>query len=103
MRVTTWQTVEVQCECDVETDDIIAEFSQRQEEATETYWRRLIPALDSMTRIMASVTDETIAAMPFAACETLRERLATQAARYERAVVDDEMPDMGGDHNNGRR
>ena len=86
MKVTVWKDVECECECDVTTDDIIAEFSSRQDEATETYWRRLIPVLDSMTRILASIPDEVIAAMPEAACETLCERLCTQAGRYDRAV-----------------
>ncbi len=84
MQVTVWKTVEVEAEATVEMDDIIAEFSQRQDEATETYWRRLIPALDSMTRIMASIPNGVIAAFPDSACNTLCERLTTQASRYDR-------------------
>ena len=85
MQVMAWKNVDIETEVTIEMDDIIAEFSQRQDEATETYWRRLIPALDSMTRIMASIPDEVIAAFPDAACEQLCERLMTQASRYDRA------------------
>lgn len=67
MKVTAYKAVDVECEVDVEIEDVIREFSQRADEATETYWRRIIPSLDWMTRILASVKDETIAAMPFAA------------------------------------
>jgi hypothetical protein len=83
MKVTAYKTVECECECDVSMDDILQEFSARQDEAEETHWRRLIPAVDAMTRILANISDDVIAAMPVAARETLRERLATQASRYE--------------------
>lgn len=86
MKVTAYKTVDIETEVDVEMDDIIREFSQRQDEATETYWRRIIPALDAMTRIMASIPDSVIAVFPDAACETLCERLMNQASRYDRSV-----------------
>jgi hypothetical protein len=86
MQVTACKTVEIETEVEIDTDDIIREFSARQDEATATYWRRLVPALDAMTRIMANIPDEVIAAMPDAACETLCERLMDQAMRYDRAV-----------------
>lgn len=86
MQVTACKSVDIECEVEIDMDDILAEFSQRQDEATDTYWRRLVSAMDAMTRIMANVTDETIAAMPNAACETLCERLMNQASRYDRAI-----------------
>ena len=82
MIVTAWKTVEVECECDVEVDDIISEFSQRQSESSETYWRRLIPAIDAMTRIMANITDETITSFPVDVRAKIHERLTNQAERY---------------------
>ncbi len=85
MKVTAYKTVDIEAEVEIDMDDIIQEFSMRQDEATETYWRRLVPALDAMTRIMANIQDEVIAAMPNAACQTLCERLTKQACRYERA------------------
>lgn len=86
MQVTAYKTVEIETEVEIGMDDIIAEFSMRQGEATETYWRRLVPAIDAMTRIMANIPDEVIAAMPNAACETICERLMNQAMRYDRSV-----------------
>ena len=86
MQVTAYKTVEIETEIEININDIIHEFSARRDEATETYWRRLVPALDAMTRIMANIPDEVIAAMPDAACETLCERLMNQAMRYDRAV-----------------
>ena len=86
MQVTAYKTIEIETEGEIDTEDILREFSMRQDEATATYWRRLIPALDAMTRIMANVPDDVIAAMPDAACETLCERLMDQASRYDRSV-----------------
>lgn len=83
MQVTAWKTVEVECEVEVSTGDIIAEFSRRQDEAESGYWRRLVVALDLMTRIMANVSDKTIQSMPDAARKTLRDRLISEAKRYD--------------------
>lgn len=82
MKVTMYKTVDVEAEVDVDIDDIIAEFSQRVGEADETYWRRTITALDSMTRIFAKLPDNVIAAFPKDAKNTLHDRLLTQAHRY---------------------
>ncbi len=85
MKVKTYKTIDLDVEVDVDINDVITEFSKRADEATGDYWRRIMNPLDWMTRIFASVTDETIAAMPEAAKETLCERLMTQAARYDSA------------------
>ena len=84
MQVTVYQTVYVECVCDVHMDDIVAEFERRKDESTEHYWRRLIPALDAMTRIMAGVPDDVIAAIPLEANMILRLRFSAEVERYSR-------------------
>jgi len=86
MQVTAYKTVEIETEVEIDMDDILLEFSLRKDEASDTYWRRLMPALDAMTKIMANIPDDVIAAFPDAACELLCERLMNQASRYDRAV-----------------
>lgn len=82
MKVTTWKTVEVECECDVEPDDILNEFAQRVDEATADYWRRMLPAVDLMTRIMSRVSDDVIAGVKPEHRSVIRQRLQDQAARW---------------------
>ena len=82
MKVTAWKTVEVECECDVEIDDMLSEFSQRVEESTADYWRRMLPAVDRMTRIMERIGDETIAAVKSEHKAIIKQRLTEQAARW---------------------
>lgn len=82
MQVTAYKTVDIECEVEIDMDDILSEFSQRADESGDTYWRRLMSAMDTMTRIMAKISDETISAMPASSCNILCERLAIQAARY---------------------
>ena len=82
MKVTAYKTVEVECECDVGIDEVLSEFAQRADEASVAYFRRVAPALDWMTRILASVKDETIHAIPHKARQTLCDRLEAEAKRY---------------------
>ena len=82
MKVTAWKTVEVECECDVEINDMLSEFSQRVEESTADYWRRMLPAVDRMTRIMELIGDETIAAVKSEHKAIIKQRLTEQAARW---------------------
>lgn len=83
MKVTAYKTVEVECEVDVDTDEILAEFRQRVDESSETYWRRLGPVLHVITRILADVKDDVIVAVPATARQTMHERLITEAARWD--------------------
>jgi len=83
MKVTGWKNVEVEVEVDIEPEHILSEFRQRADEAEATYWRRLVPALDAITQILADVKDEVIEALPAEARTILRERLQVQADRYK--------------------
>ena len=82
MKVTTWKTVEVECECEVEMDDMLNEFSQRVEESSSEYWRRMLPAMDRMTRIIERISDETIAGVKSDHRVIIKTRLIEQAARW---------------------
>lgn len=84
MKVTAYKTVEVECEVDVEPEDIVREFGQRAGEASAKYFRRLIEAMDSMTRIMDGIGADVIAAMPERARTVIGERLEAQAARWRK-------------------
>lgn len=82
MKVTTWKTVEVECECDVEIEDILIEFGERVDESQHDYWRRMMPAIDCITKILARVSYETIATVKPEVREIVRQRLSDQAARW---------------------
>lgn len=83
MKITAYKTVDIECEVDVETDAIIAEFSQRVGEADKYYWRRALPAIDCITRILGEVKDEVIAAVPPIGREVVVKRLLEQAERWK--------------------
>ena len=83
MKITAWKTVEVECECDVETEQIVNEFAARVDESAPNYWRRMLPALDCMTLALARISDETIAAVVKSARAEVHKRLVAQAARWE--------------------
>lgn len=85
MKVRTCKTIDLDVEVDVDLNDVITEFFERVDEATEDYWRGVVSALDWMTKIMASITDDTIKAMPESVKEILCERLMRQAGRYNDA------------------
>ena len=82
MKVTTWQTVEVECECEVEMDDMLDEFSQRVDESSAEYWRRMLPAMNRMTRIMERISNEAIAGVKSDHRVIIKTRLIEQAARW---------------------
>jgi hypothetical protein len=80
--VRAWKTVEVECECDIGTEQIINEFSERVDESAPDYWRRLLPAIDCMTRALARISDDTIVAMSVVDREEVRKRLQCEAERW---------------------
>ena len=82
MKVTAWKTVEVECECDVEIDDILTEFGERVDESDADYWRRMLPVVDVMTRILARIKSDTIATVHPEARATVSQRLAAEAERW---------------------
>ena len=82
MKVTAWKTVEVECECDVEIEQVLQEFAQRVDESSKNYYRRLVPCIDWMTRMLAKIGDETIEAMPDSARIEVTKRLSAEAERY---------------------
>lgn len=83
MKVTTYKTVDVECECDVEIEDFVNELESRVNEADSQYWRRLLPAMDAITRIMARIPDEVIKSFPQEAREILAGRLTHEGARWD--------------------
>lgn len=78
MKLTVWKEVEV----DVGIDEVLEECHQRADEATETYWRRVAPAIDSATKFLANVKDEVIRAFLVSARQEIRKRLLAQLERY---------------------
>lgn len=82
MKVTIYKTVDVEAEAEVNLDDILNEFKQRIDEASEAYWRRTTAAVDYMTRTLAALPDEVIACYPVAVRKTIHERLLVQGERY---------------------
>lgn len=83
MKVTTYKCVDVVCECDVEIEDFVDELSSRVREADPQYLRRLLSAMDGITRILARIPDEVITAFPPEAREILAGRLAKEGARWD--------------------
>jgi molecular chaperone GrpE (heat shock protein) len=80
--VTIWKTIEVQAEAEVSIDDMIREFGARKDEASADYYRRLIPAIDAMTRILSGIPDEVIHEIPERARRVISERLRRDAERF---------------------
>ena len=83
MIVRVCKTIDVDAEVNVDIEDVLAEFSQRIDEADGDNHRFILPTLDWMTKIMASVKDETIANFPQEARAILCGRLTAQAVRYD--------------------
>lgn len=82
MQVTAWKNIDLEVEVDVGIDEVIAECHQRADEATETYWRRVAPAINAATKFLAAVKDEVIRAFPVKARQEIRKRLLEQLERY---------------------
>ena len=83
MKVTAYKTVDVECECEVDSDAIVAEFSQRVGEASADYWRRIVPAIDCITRILGEVNPEVIDAIPAQGRAIVAKRLLDAAKQWE--------------------
>ena len=83
MQVTAYKTVDIEVEVDVEIDNVLQEFAARKDEATPTYFRRLLPAIDCMLRIFMGIPDSVIFAMPDKIKKIICDKLKSEAARYE--------------------
>lgn len=82
MRVNAWKNIDVEVEVEVDLNTVLSEFFDRAKEATPDYYRRFLPVLDSVTKILAKMSDDVIAALPSEARKILCERLQGQAKRY---------------------
>ena len=85
MKVTAWHSLDVEFEADVSFDDVLTEFGKIVEGASSDRHAVLLGSLDWITRILARVPDDVIAAMPERAREILCERLCGEAGRYDPA------------------
>lgn len=82
MKVTAVKAIDVEFDTYVDMHDMMNEFSQRAEESTPDYWRRMLPAMDRMTRIMELISDETIASVQSEHKAIIAVRLKEQADRW---------------------
>ena len=82
MKVTAYKNIDVEVEVDIDLDEFIAEFRERTNVASETHWRRMLEAMDAMTRIMATINLKTIAAIPKVGRELIATRLSDQSDRW---------------------
>jgi hypothetical protein len=85
VKVSAYKTMDVEFEADVSLEDVLSEFGNIIEESKGTQVNRLTSVLDWMTKLLAAVPDEAIAAMKPQAREYLCERLMDQASRYDDA------------------
>lgn len=83
MKITAWKNIDVEVECDVTAEQIIAEFQQRRDELEGAYWRRFIEAAAVMIRIIESLPDSTLAKIPALTRQVIHDHLKAEAARWE--------------------
>lgn len=83
MRVNACKNIDIDVELYVDIDDLLSEFFDRVDPAEQKFVRRLLPVLDSIMKILALVTDETIAAIPPQARALVLERMQVQTQRWE--------------------
>lgn len=84
MKVTVWKTIDVECECDIDADDMIAELAGRigDDQSDENYWRQMLPALSRLIRIVQSIKDESIVALRPEHVAIIHAHLAKEAERW---------------------
>ena len=86
MKVNAYKTIDVEFEAEIELEDVLRECGQRIDESEAQYFRRLAPAIDWMTRILANIKPEVIAAFPESSRAIVRWRLLAEAERWSGAV-----------------
>ena len=82
MKVNAYKTIDVEFEAEISLGDVLRECAQRVDESEEKYFRRLAPAIDWMTRILASIKPGVIAAFPEESRKLVRDRLRAEAERW---------------------
>ena len=82
MKVNAYKTIDVEFEAEISLDDVLRECAQRVDESGEKYFRRLAPALNWLTAILADVKDDVIAAYPDELRKIVRDRLFAEAERW---------------------
>ena len=89
MRVKTCANVDVECEVDVDLNEVLREFAEQMEECDKHKLPiRIAGTMDQLTRVLASISDEMIAAMKPAHIAVIRDRLVTESARYPIPVTE---------------
>ena len=89
MRVKAFANVDVDCEVEVDLSDMLREFAEQIEECNENKLPiRLAGTMDQLTRVLASINDEMIAAMKPEHTSIIRDRLMTESARYPVPVTE---------------
>jgi len=94
MKVTAWKNIDVDVEVDVSVDEILVALGERLDDVTPKQWRTLGCVLDTITKMLARVTDEAIRALPDEARIEMCRRLDTERKRYA-FVVPESGPLLG--------
>lgn len=91
MRVTMCQNVDVEAEVDVSIDDVLAEFSQRFDDAEKSgdcpHRSVYLPLVDVATRLMACVPSKAITACLDSQRAEVVERLQAEIERWNTVYV----------------
>lgn len=87
MKVNTWKNIDVDVEVDVDIDAVLNEFFDRVQPDDQSMTKRLLPVLDSVTKILACVTDETMCKLPEKAQAEVLRRLEIETARWRTLKV----------------
>lgn len=83
MKVKAFANVDVDCEVEIDLNDVLREFAEQIEECNEVKLPiRLASTMDQLTRVLASISDEMIAAMKPEHTAIIRDRLVTESARW---------------------
>ena len=84
VRVSTCKTVDIECEVDVDLDDVLTERWREVEEGKAIdRWRLVTGPIDTATRLLASVPESLIEEFPPFAVHEIVRRLKEELERYE--------------------
>ncbi len=83
MRIRSCKTIDVEFEADVNVDDLLYEMGARIDEG-EDFPRRLVSTIDVLTRMLARVEGDWIAAMKPEHRAEIANRLEAQLGRYRK-------------------
>lgn len=89
MKVRAFANIDVDFEVEVDLSDVLRNFAEQIEECNENKLpNRLVGTMDQLTRVLASISDEMIAAMKPKYTTIIRDRLVTESARYPIPVTE---------------